>query len=298
MSLLYSALIADFQNFYNARRGYIPGTSGETWTQDKQNKKALTDKQVAKYGQQWVGRKVDDCSGAFVDAYRQHGLSIYHGSNRIARVYVVALLPISQAKPGMAAFKCRKPGAEYYDLPSEYRVGGKHYNGDLNDYYHIGLIDSDPNYVINSQSTAKGFQRSKITENWSACGYLKAVTYEDEGGNEPMNDVPYMATVYAENGKPVNLRIGPSAKAGLVNTVSVGTEVTVVEEVDGEWAKVKTKKNTGYMMRKFLTVEDEPADDTAPDMPPAEDQEVIVNKLLQAQALIADVLTMLGGAVG
>ena len=113
-----------------------------------------------------------------------------------------------------------------------------------------------------------------------------------------MSDVPYMATVYAENGKPVNLRIGPSAKAGLVNTVSVGTEVTVVEEVDGEWAKVKTKKNTGYMMRKFLTVEDEPADDTAPDMPPAEGQEVIVNKLLQAQALIADVLTMLGGAVG
>lgn len=298
MSLLYSALIADFQNFYNARRGYIPGTSGETWTQDKQNKKALTDSQVAKYGQQWVGRKVDDCSGAFVDAYRQHGLSIYHGSNRIARVYVVALLPISQAKPGMAAFKIRKPGQEYYDLPSEYKPGGKQYNGDLNDYYHIGLIDSDPGYVINSQSTAKGFQRSRITENWSACGYLKAVTYEDKGGNEPMNDVPYMATVYADNGKPVNLRIGPSAKANLVNTVSVGTEVTVLAEVDDEWAQVKTKKNTGYMMRKFLITEDDPADEETPVVPPAEDQEAIVAKLMQAQALIADVLTAMGGAVG
>ena len=28
-----------------------------------------------------------DCSGAFVYAYRQFGERIYHGSNRIARVY-------------------------------------------------------------------------------------------------------------------------------------------------------------------------------------------------------------------
>ena len=113
-----------------------------------------------------------------------------------------------------------------------------------------------------------------------------------------MNDVPYMATVYADNGKPVNLRIGPSAKANLVNTVSVGTEVTVLAEVDEEWAQVKTKKNTGYMMRKFLITEDEPADNETPVVAPAGDQEALVTKLMQAQALIADVLTAMGGAVG
>ena len=50
-----------------------------------------------------------DCSGAFVWAYRQHGISIYHGSNRMARVEVAALIPINVANvvPGMAAFKHR-----------------------------------------------------------------------------------------------------------------------------------------------------------------------------------------------
>lgn len=43
-----------------------------------------------------------DCSGAFVWSYRQHGQSIYHGSNRIARTEIVELVPISAAKPGMA----------------------------------------------------------------------------------------------------------------------------------------------------------------------------------------------------
>lgn len=45
-----------------------------------------------------------DCSGAFVWAYKQFDLSIAHGSNAIARSYVEGLLPVSEARPGMAAF--------------------------------------------------------------------------------------------------------------------------------------------------------------------------------------------------
>ena len=175
------ALLADFQAMLRDRWGYIPATAGEKWTQQMQD--ASTNDMVKRYGQQWVGHRVADCSGAFVWAYRQHGQSIYHGSNRIARGYVAKLLPVSEAKPGMAAFKARAPGEQLYDLPAQYRQGGKYYNGDLNDYYHIGLMDDDPRYVLNSQSTSRGFQRSKLADGWDAVACLKAVDYE-EGGEE------------------------------------------------------------------------------------------------------------------
>ena len=127
-----------------------------------------------------------DCSGAFVWSYKQHGLSIYHGSNRIARRYVLDLVPYANAKaqglivPGIAAFKTRRPGDPKYALPSSYRKGGAYYNGDLLDYYHIGLVDEDTGYVLNAQGTATGFVRSPITQNWSHVALLKDVAYDGE----------------------------------------------------------------------------------------------------------------------
>lgn len=168
-------LIAAFQGYLAANDGYIPNTSGETWTREKQEK--ATGETVLKYGSQWIGHRVEDCSGAFVRAYRAHGLSIYHGSNRIAREYVVQLLPISRAEPGMAAFKARKPGEKYYALPAEYRKGGKRYSGDLNDYYHIGVVDTDGQHVLHCANTREGFLRSDIGQGWCAAARLKQVEY-------------------------------------------------------------------------------------------------------------------------
>ena len=147
-------LIRLFHGYLAARDGYIPGASGQLWTREKQQKSDVPT--VQKYGAQWIGHHVEDCSGAFVRAYKSAGLSIYHGSNRIARVSVRQLLPPDQARPGMAAFKGSRPGEKGYDLPGEYRPGGQYYTGDLVDYYHIGLVDSDPQYVINAQSTQTG----------------------------------------------------------------------------------------------------------------------------------------------
>ena len=242
------ALIADFQTMLRDRWGYIPATAGEMWTREKQNK--ATSEMVRKYGRQWVGHRVADCSGAFVWAYRQHGLSIYHGSNRIARKYVKELLPIAQARPGMAAFKARRPGEQQYDLPAEYRQGGQYYTGDLNDYYHIGLIDTDPRYVLNSRSTASGFVRSKLADGWDCCGCLKAVTYE--GSDEPVQEILYQATVVSSNGKPVNLRAAPSKQAQIMARIPVGTLAEVLNEYDETWAEICCNGRAGYMMREFL----------------------------------------------
>ena len=125
-------MVAEFQSYLAHHDGYIPGTSGELWTQSKQDKKAASDPMVAKYGAQWIGHHVEDCSGAVVRACLKYGYRIYHGSNRIAREYVEKLLPPSEARPGMVAFKSRRPGEKYYDLKDEYKPGHSHYNGDQN----------------------------------------------------------------------------------------------------------------------------------------------------------------------
>lgn len=246
-----NTLIGDFQKMLADKWGYIPNTSGEIWTKEKQEKS--TNSTVQKYGAQWIGCHVADCSGAFVYAYKQHGESIYHGSNRIARKYIVELLPITQARPGMAAFKMRKPGEQGYALPSEYKNGGEQYNGDLNDYYHIGLVDNDPDYVLNSQGTRTGFVRSKIKDNWHYVGYLKAVEYSEE--TEPTGEPLYYARVQADNGKPVNLRREASTNAGRICTVNVGTTVAVWNTIvngNEQWAEISYGERRGYMMAKFL----------------------------------------------
>ena len=127
-----------------------------------------------------------DCSGALVYVFRKYGHSIYHGSNRIARVEVDELLPISQAKPGMVAFKARNPGDAKYALPSTYKSGGKNYNGDLRDFYHVGVVGQNGK-VLNAQSSSTGFVESPI-KTWTCVGYLKQVDYGDMQEDNMTND--------------------------------------------------------------------------------------------------------------
>lgn len=70
---------------YEEKWGYIWGKSGQVWTQANQN--AATRDMTVKYGQKWVGKRVADCSGLFVWAFKQLGGKIYHGSNTIWNEY-------------------------------------------------------------------------------------------------------------------------------------------------------------------------------------------------------------------
>ena len=195
-----------------------------------------------------------DCSGAFVWSYRQHGQSIYHGSNRIARTEVVELVPMADAKPGMAVFKCRSPSEAKYALPSGYKQGGKYYNGDLRDFYHIGLMGEDGK-VLNAQSSATGFVASSA-KSWTCAGYLKKVDYkEDTPMVDENNGVIYVGRVTAQSGSTVNLRAEPSKSAKVLEKVKVGTAVNVIGSADG-WLHVETATNQGYMMEEFVERED------------------------------------------
>lgn len=72
---------------YKEKWGYILGKSGQTWTQANQD--AATRDMTVKYGQRWVGKRVADCSGLLVWAFKQHGGKIYHGSDTIWNKYLV-----------------------------------------------------------------------------------------------------------------------------------------------------------------------------------------------------------------
>ena len=193
-----------------------------------------------------------DCSGAFVWSYRQHGQSIYHGSNRIARTEVIELVPISAAKPGMAVFKCRNPGDSRYALSSSYKQGGKYYNSDLRDFYHIGLMGEDGK-VLNAQSSATGFVASPV-KSWTWAGYLKKVDYkEDNPMVDDSNGVIYAGRVTAQSGSTVNLRAEPSKSAKVLEKVKIGSSVNVIGTIDG-WLHVETETNQGYMMEEFVDV--------------------------------------------
>ena len=295
-------IVQAFQGYLAAGDGYIPGASGQTWTQSAQDKS--TNEMVKKYGQQWVGHRVEDCSGAFVRAYKPHGMSIYHGSNRIAREYVAELLPIDQARPGMAAFKARQPGEKYYDLPSEYKRGGKHYNGDLNDYYHIGLVDDNPAYVINAQSTQTGVVRSKLSSNWCAVGYLKAVQYDGQEDNDNMADKMVVNT------DKVNLRAAPDKDAARVEWLNKGDIVTLGIAYPDGWDYVTHERKSGYVVDKFLDPAEaeikpvEPSDNQYDESTSPDENAVTewLYKALKANAEEREALTMLQqfltGAVG
>lgn len=189
-----------------------------------------------------------DCSGAFVYAFMQFGKSIYQGSNRIERTEIETLLPISAAKPGMAAFKKMEPGQSLYDLPAAYRPGGAYYNGDLSDYYHIGLVDDDPAWVLNAQSSKTGFARSPISQNWCGVGYLKKVDYTEDN---PM----YEAKVTAVSGRTVNLRANPSDTATVLKSVPIGETVSVLDDSNDKWYNVRWNDFEGFMMAKFIDLD-------------------------------------------
>jgi len=202
-----------------------------------------------------------DCSGAFAYAYAKLGHRIPQGSNAIARGYVEQVEPISAAKPGYAAFKIREPGHPKYALPEKYRKGGSAYNGDLNDYYHIGLVDEDGKHVLNAQGVDAGFTRTPLSK-WGAVGRLNAVNY----GNPDKKEEKPMQTmiVTAQNGKPVRVRKNPSTDAAVVTELKVGTAVEAGDDVAG-WREVVFGDEGGYMMAQFLAPVPDAA--TATDLP-------------------------------
>ena len=76
--------------------------------------------------------------------------------------------------------------------------------------------------------------------------------------NQPDVDTPdaghagKVMTVSTENGKSLNLRQAPRSGAKILGQYPVGTQVTVLNELDSTWNYVRVGGAEGYMMDKYL----------------------------------------------
>ena len=212
-----------------------------------------------------------DCIGMVKYGLHQNGVSFSTtGTNWTFRNQVTDIRPITSAavlRVGDVVFKVKHPGETGYDLPPKYRKGGAGYNGDLNDYCHIGVVKSvNPLRIIHMTSpTAK---TDTAIGKWAYAAELKP-QYVNYGSSttvtEPEPDTPdpaptetdggYKAKVTAPSGKWVKMRKEPSTNCRLYDEVPIGAEVTVVTN-GYEWDKINYVKRKGwYMQNRFLTKE-------------------------------------------
>lgn len=193
-----------------------------------------------------------DCSGAFVRAYRMSDLYIYHGSNRIERRYCNGCFDTNGStaglQAGMAVFKYREPGDAYYDLGSQYKPGGEYYNGDVRDYYHIGLVAStNPLRIIHATPPAAKVDTKIGT--WRRAGFLDAVTGYKKGDT---NMTLYDAKVNTPDEGTLNFRNKPQKGGTRIGEIPYGTVVQVLEKTNNEWSKVFYSGKEGYVMSEYL----------------------------------------------
>lgn len=138
---------------YEEKWGYIWGKSGQVWTQANQD--AATRPMTVKYGQKWVGKRVADCSGLFVYAFKAHGGKIYHGSNTIWNKYT----SMTGRVEGTLSIR---PGTAVFMVNDNRRT-------------HIGLYIGDGK-CIEAQGTRTGVVISDLSR-WDEWGHLTDVDY-------------------------------------------------------------------------------------------------------------------------
>lgn len=148
-----SELVRLFSAAMSEHWGYIWGEAGDVWTRAAQD--AATREATVEYGARWIGRRVADCSGLFVWAYKQHGEKIYHGSNTIFNDYTSKTGPLYgevEIMPGTAVFQVSEGRRTHIGL---YVGGGK---------------------VIEARGTRAGVIESDLSD-WDEWGLLSAVDY-------------------------------------------------------------------------------------------------------------------------
>lgn len=247
MKIPVSALFDTCEMMLYDHWGYIWGTAGIMCTQAVIDKAANNPNNpnpelTEKYGEQWLGHMVTDCSGVMEHIWKKYGLKIPHGSNSMVRQkYVVDITTVPKA--GYAAFV---------------------YKEDKNDYSHIGIVAEDGQTVYEAKGTQSGFVTSKVTDKkWNRFGKFKDVDYE--GSGEKLK-TPYYATV-ATNSGPLNVRSGPSTEYPKIGKVAKGQTVVVKTHNESGWDFIDADGLQGYVSTAYLKPEKEVPDDPEPPKP-------------------------------
>lgn len=210
--------------------GYIWGTAGEMWSAEKQAKyKAKYEgdskrEMSCKYGGKWAGHMVSDCAGVMVYIWRQHGMSIYHGSNTIKRKYCGTTQ--TKPQPGYAAFRVK--------------------NG--TDYHHIGIVAEDGLNVYEDKGTQAGFVMSAASS-WNCFAPFLDVDYEGGDLVEPFEQYPAIVDTQKD---PLNVREEPNKNSRILFKLQKGAEIWVVKDMGNGWARIDDDGVQGYASLKYL----------------------------------------------
>ena len=223
-------LIAKFQYALDNEFGYIWGSAGELWTAAKQ--KSATREQTVKWGSQWIGHYVADCSGLFNWAFKQLGGYMYHGSNTMWDKYCTSKGKLKSGK--RTDGQELKPGTAVFV-----------YDEDTGKRSHVGLFIGNGT-VIEAAGTKQGVITTKVSNSkWKEWGELKGCNYE--GGDTPVPEGYAIVT-----GKRVALRKDPSTKADIIMRIDTGKQVKIETPPPSEWEYVSYQGKNGYMMKQFL----------------------------------------------
>ena len=221
-------LIGKFKYALENKWGYIYGTAGIKWTEARQ--KSTTNDMAKKYGAQWVGHYVADCSGLFTWAFKELGGSMYHGSDTMFRKYTTSSGALKDGK--------RTDGQEL--LPGTAVFVYKEADGK---YGHVGLYIGNGD-VIEAANTQKGVIKSKVSDKkWEYWGVLKGMDFKEE---------PLPKGYAKVTGTRLALRDAPSTSAKVITRVDTGKLVKIETPPPSDWEYVSYNGQKGYMMKKYL----------------------------------------------
>ena len=229
--------------------GYIYGTWGSMWTAEKQA--AATREQTVKYGSQWIGHMVTDCSGLVRWALYQLGEEIPHHATY---QYTDWCKPKGKLVDGKRTDgNPVLPGTLVFLQGSEEKI------------HHVGVYVGE-GICIEAKGTKSGVVTSKL-DHWDHWGECKLVDYTNAGEIDGIvpdtkNDVLFKATVTNPN-RWLNVRSGPGTNYPVQFQLEKGTIVDVLAQ-SNNWDQVRSGGRIGWASADYLT----PLEQEEPSIPP------------------------------
>lgn len=280
--------------------GYIWGTAGVVWTWDKQEKmNQTTDENRAmsrKYGAQWIGDKVTDCSGLPMWALKQLGEAISHHARYQYTDYSSpkGKLIDGRREDGQPVL----PGTAVFLQGSEDRI------------HHVGVYVGH-GICIEAKGAKYGVVTSAL-DHWDHWGELKMVDYTDAEKieEEPAPEIPdreerrdvLFHAVVNNPGKWLNVRSGPGTSYSVLFRLEKGDNVDVLAEDNG-WDQVRFGSRVGWASAEYLQRTDEQPPEDPPETDEGdkdEDDELrqsVMDELLEIRKKLDNVIRRMGGTI-
>lgn len=205
---------------------------------------------------------------------------------------------------------CVPKGAFLFILERDGKEPEKYKPDGLGNASHIGLCTIPRGEGAIHSSASRGcvaeskFKQKTINGGWNRVGLWNRVAYDyGEGGTPAPEPEPepqpertaIVGNVPSGSRQDVNLRKTPSQNGKLIERVPCGERVEVLAD-DGEWAKVRWKGYTGFMMEQFLIFEEADLD---PEPEPLELDEKLYYVTIHdlPKALADEIAAKYGGSV-